>query len=55
MALPWTVEHDKYHNGSLVTEKVSRGMMTKDKMLLGHCISGCVDYDFDQLLGGENS
>ena len=51
MALPWTVEHDKYHNGSLVTEKVSLGMMTKDKMLLGHC----VDYEFDQILGGENS
>ena len=55
MALPWTVEHDKYHNGSLVTEKVSIGMMTKDKMLLGQCISGCVDFEFDQLLVGENS
>ena len=47
VALPWTVEYDKYNNGSLVTEEVSPGMMTKYKMLLGHCNSGFVDYAFD--------
>ena len=49
---PWSTTS---HNGSLVTEKVSLGMMTKDKMLLGHCIYGCVDYEFDQILGTADS
>ena len=44
---PWTVEYDKYHNGSLVTEEISPGMMTEDKKLLGHCIPGCMNYEFD--------
>ena len=47
VAPPWTVEYDKYHNGSLVTEEVSPGVMTEDKKLLGHCIPGCMDYEFD--------
>ena len=44
---PWTVEYDKYHNGSLVSEEISPGMMTEDKKLLGHCIPGCMNYEFD--------
>ena len=43
---PWTVEDDKYHNGSLVTEEVSPGVMTEGKKL-GHCIPGCMNYEFD--------
>ena len=43
---PWSVEYDKYHNGSLVSEEVIRGVMTEDK-LLGHCIPGCMNYEFD--------
>ena len=41
------MEWDKHHNGSLVSEEVSPGVMTEDKKLLGHCIPGCVDYEFD--------
>ena len=44
---PWNVEWDKYHNGSLVSEEVSPGVITEDKKLQGHCIPGCVDYEFD--------
>lgn len=29
VALPWTVEYDKYNSGSLVPEEVSPGMMTR--------------------------
>ena len=47
VAPPWTVEWDKYHNGSLVSEEVSPGVMTEDKKLQGHCIPGCMNYEFD--------
>ena len=38
---PWTVE---YQNQSI---EVFPGNMTEDKKMLGHCIPGCVDYEFD--------
>ena len=47
VAPPWPVQWDKWHNGSLVSDQVNPGDMTEDKKLLGHCIPGCVDYEFD--------
>ena len=38
---PWSVP---YGNG---TVDVYPGNMTEDKKLLGHCVPGCVDYQFD--------
>ena len=38
---PWTVE---YGNESV---EVFPGDMTEDKKVLGHCVAGCVDYEFD--------
>ena len=38
---PWTVD---FHNSSI---DVWPGNITRDKKVLGHCVPGCVDYEFD--------